>query len=174
VIVDVVKAGLLLTLAATAQLAIVNAFELVDGRADLALLCLVGLALLRGPIFGAAAGFFTGLVLDMGMLGTLGLSSLLLTLAGYWAGRFGEATSNDKNQSARILIAVALTTVGVAIGALVIHLLLGESIPVGPFLVRALLPSLALNLILAIPVYVVCRWLFPPPERKDRGEVVVV
>lgn len=172
-IVDVVKAGLLLTLAATAQIAIVNSFELVEGRADVVLLCLVGISLLRGPVFGACAGFYAGLILDVGTLGTLGLSSFLLTVAGYWLGRFGGATSNEQDQVPRVLIAVTLATVGVELGSLVVHLLLGESAPVGTVLVRVLLPTLLLNLILAIPAYALCRRLFPPPERRVR-EVQVV
>src|SRR3990170_2004710 len=94
VILDVVKAAVLLFLAAVVQVTFVNSFELAEGHADIVLLALVGLALLRGPVFGAAAGFFAGLVLDTGTFGTLGLSSLLLTLAGYAAGRLGEATSH--------------------------------------------------------------------------------
>lgn len=170
---DIVKAALLLALAATLQISFVDSFELVDGRADVILLCLVGLALLRGPIFGAAAGFYAGLIFDLGTLGTLGLTSLLLTLAGYWAGRFGEATSDRRNQVARILLAVALTTIGVAVGSLIVHLLLGESASVGDVIVRMLLPTLLLNLILAIPAYALCKRLFPPPERKQR-EIVAV
>lgn len=169
---DIVKAALLLTLAATLQIAFVDSFELVDGRADIVLLCVVGIALLRGPVFGAAAGFYAGLVIDMGTLGTLGLTSLLLTIAGYWAGRFGEATSQRRNQRARILLAVGLLTVGVIVGSLVVHLLLGESASVGDVIVRVLLPTLLLNLILAIPAYALFRRLFPPPERKREIAVV--
>lgn len=163
---DIVKAALLLALVATAQISFVDSFQLVDGRADIVLLCLVGLALLRGPIFGAAAGFYAGLILDLGTLGTLGLSSLLLTIAGYWAGRLGEATSDRRNQFARILLAVGLLTVGVTIGSLIVHLLLGESAAVGDVFVRVLLPTLLLNLVLAMPAYAVCKRLFPPAERK--------
>jgi rod shape-determining protein MreD len=170
---DVVKTALLLTLAAMAQIAIVNAFELVEGRADVVLLCIVGVALLRGPVFGACAGFYAGLIVDVGTLGSLGLTSLLLTLAGYWVGRFGQATSNEKNQVARVLIAVTLATVGVALGALVVHLLLGESVAVGTIVARAILPTLALNLVLAIPAFALLRRLFPPPPRPVRDMVVV-
>ena len=171
---DIVKAVLLLTLVATAQIAIVNSFPLVDGHADIVLLCLVGLALLRGPIFGACAGFYAGLILDVGSLGTLGLSSLLLTIAGYWAGRFGDATSNEKNQAARILIAVGALTIGVEIGSVIVHLLLGnQTVSVGQTIVRVLLPTLALNLILAMPAYALCKRLFPPAARRER-EVAVV
>jgi rod shape-determining protein MreD len=170
---DVVKTALLLTLAAMAQIAIVNAFELVEGRADVVLLCIVGVALLRGPVFGACAGFYAGLIVDVGTLGNLGLSSLLLTLAGYWVGRFGQATSNEKNQIARVLIAVTLATIGVAVGELVVHLLLGEPVPVGTIVVRAVLPTLALNVVLALPAYALLRRLFPPPVRPVRDMVVV-
>ena len=172
-IVDAVKAAVLLAFSAVVQVSIVNAFELAEGRADIVLLVVVGIALLRGPIFGAGAGFFAGLIVDVGTLETLGLTSLLLTLGGYWAGRFGEATSNHRNQLARILIAVTLLTVGVGVGSMVLHLLLGEPVPVGTVIGRVILPSLALNLILAVPVYAACRLLFPPPERRER-EVAVV
>jgi rod shape-determining protein MreD len=165
---DIVKAGLLLTLVATAQVALVNGFELVEGRADVVLLCVVCVALLRGPIFGACAGFYVGLIVDVGTLGKLGLSSLLLTIAGYWLGRFGEATSSHRNQIARILLAVAIATVGVALGSLVVHLLLGDSVAVEAVVVRSYLPTLALNLVLAIPAYALLRRLFPPPARRSR------
>ena len=173
-ILDVVKAALLLFLAAVVQVTFVNSFELVEGHADIVLLALVGLALLRGPVFGAAAGFFAGLVLDTGTFGTLGLSSLLLTLAGYAAGRLGEATSHHKNQRARILVAVMLLTAGVEIGSLIVHTLLGEPVSVGLIVVRVLLPALALNVILAIPSYWACRRLFPPPPKREREREVAV
>lgn len=175
IIFDAVKATVLLLLAAIVQVSIVNSFELVEGRADIVLLALVGLSLLRGPVFGAGAGFFAGLVIDTATLGTLGLTSLLLTLAGYTAGRIGEATSNHQNPRARSLIAVTLLTVGVEIGAMIVHALLGDSVSPGAVVVRVLLPMLALNLALAIPSYAFCRRLFPsPPKRQRDREVAVV
>ena len=132
---DAVKAAVLVTLVAIVQVAFVNVFELVEGRADVLLLVVVSVALLRGPLFGACAGFWTGLVVDTMTLGTLGLTSLLLTLAGYAAGRFGEATSSRGSQRARVLIAVTIVTLGVGIGSLVVHVLLGE--PGDPALARA-------------------------------------
>jgi rod shape-determining protein MreD len=168
VILDVVKAAILMLVAAVVQISFVNAFELVEGHADIVLLALAGVALLRGPIFGACSGFFAGLVIDTATFGTLGLTSLLLTLAGYAAGRLGEATSQHQNPRARILIAVALLTVGVEIGSLVVHTLLGESASAGLIIGRVLFPTLALNLLLAVPFYALCRRLFPPPPRRER------
>jgi rod shape-determining protein MreD len=171
---DIAKAVVLLLVAAVLQVTFVNTFELVEGRADIVLLLLVGLALLRGPIFGACAGFFAGLVLDVATLETLGLSSLLLTLAGYAAGRFGEATSHHQNRRVRIVLAVTVLTVGVGLLELVVHALLGESVSAAAVLGRALLPTLALNVLLAIPFYWVTRKLFPPPARRERQREVAV
>jgi rod shape-determining protein MreD len=173
-IADILKAAVLVTLSAIVQVSFVNGFELAEGHADILLLSLVGLGLLRGPLFGACAGFWAGLIVDTMTLETLGLSSLLLTIAGYWAGRLGELTSDHQNQRARILIAVTLLTVGVEVGTLLVHLLLGDSAAVGTILGRVLLPTLALNLILAIPWYALCRRLFPPPARRERGEPEVI
>ena len=77
----------------------------IDGAApDLLLVTLVSVALLRGSITGAVTGFLAGLVVDVATLGTLGLTSLLLTLAGYWAGRYGETTGRDPRRRGRHLI----------------------------------------------------------------------
>jgi rod shape-determining protein MreD len=171
-IIDGVKAFVLVTAAAIVQVAFVNAFELVEGHADVVLLAVVGIALLRGPLFGACAGFWAGLIVDTMTLGTLGLTSLLLTVGGYWAGRLGEATSDHHNQRARVLIAVTLLTVAVELGSLVVHALLGDSASVGTVIGRVLLPTLALNVALALPANWVIRRLFPPPARRER-EIVI-
>ena len=57
---------------------------------DILLVTLVAVALVRGATTGAVAGFFGGLVIDIALLDTLGVTSLLLTLVGYWTGRYGE------------------------------------------------------------------------------------
>lgn len=172
-IVDALKAALLLAVAAVVQVTVANRLELVDGPPDLVLLLLCGVALRRGPIFGACAGFWAGLVLDTATLETLGLTSLVLTLAGYWVGRFGESTSLHAYQAPRLLIAVTLATVGVILGSLVLHFILGTSTPIGSLFARVLLPSLALNLLLAYPLYAPCRRLFPPPRRQPEVSVAV-
>jgi rod shape-determining protein MreD len=173
-ILDVVKAAVLLLVAAILQVTFVNSFELAEGHADVVLLCLIGLALLRGPIFGACAGFYTGLILDTATLGTLGLTSLLLTLAGYAAGRFGEATSQHQNQRARVALAVTAITIGVGLLALTVHTLLGESVSAEMVFGRVLLPTLALNLLLSLPAYWLARKLFPPPARRERDREVAL
>ena len=70
------------------------------------LVTLVSVALLRGTIFGAVAGFGAGLVVDTATLQTLGVSSLLLTIAGYWIGRYGETTGRDRTHAPFVSVAV--------------------------------------------------------------------
>jgi rod shape-determining protein MreD len=166
--VDAVKAGVVLLLAALVQLSIAGWIEVAEGHPDVVLVVLVAVALLRGPIFGAAAGFWAGIVLDTGSLETFGLTSLLLTLAGYWAGRFGDVTTRASAHPP--LIAVALATIGVAFGSAVLHFMLGESILAGHFFAGVLLPTLALNMLLAYPLYGLCRRLFPSPSPVRRAE----
>jgi rod shape-determining protein MreD len=166
---DAVKAGVVLVVAALVQVSIVSWIEVGEGRPDVVLVLLVSIALLRGPLFGAVAGFWAGLVLDIASLETFGLSSLLFTVAGYWAGRFGDVTTRSSAHPP--LIAVALATVGVNCGSAVLHFMLGESMAAGEFFVGVLLPVLALNMLLAFPLYGLTSRILPPPTRVRRGEV---
>ena len=123
--------------AALVQISFVTPISIAGGHADLLLVMLVSLALLRGPMLGAVGGFWAGFVLDIGTMQPLGLSSLVLTLAGYWTGRFGEATT--RNSPHPPLIAVALATVWVAVGSAIFNFMLGQSVPAGELFGHVLL-----------------------------------
>ena len=86
--------------AAILQVTIFSQIDILGGYPDVVLLTLVAVALLRGSIYGAAAGFFAGLIVDTANLATLGVTSLLLTIAGYWIGRYGETTGRDRGARA--------------------------------------------------------------------------
>jgi rod shape-determining protein MreD len=165
---DPLKAGGLLLLAALVQVSIASTIGVADGHPDVVLVVLIGVALLRGPLFGAVAGFWAGLALDIVSLETLGLTSLLLTLVGYFAGRLGDVTT--KSSAHPSLVAVALGTTGFAFGSALVHFMLGSTLSAGHFFVGVLLPTLALNLLLAYPIYGACRRIFPA-ERPERREV---
>ena len=92
------KAALLIFLAAILQVTIFSQIDILGGYPDVVLLTLVAIALLRGSIYGATLGFFAGLLVDTANLATLGVTSLLLTIAGYWIGRYGETTGRDRQQ----------------------------------------------------------------------------
>jgi rod shape-determining protein MreD len=158
---DVLKAGIVFFVAVVLQTAIVSAVEPFGGSADLVLVTLTAVALLRGAIFGALAGFYAGFLLDAANLETLGLSSLLLTVAGYWIGRYGETTGRDRAHAP--VLAIAVVTVLYAFGSLAMHYLLGDPVSAQSGLVDALPAQILLNLVLTIPVYTLCRRIFARP-----------
>jgi rod shape-determining protein MreD len=158
---DVAKAiGLLFTVVVL-QLSVLANVEILGGHPNLLLVALVSVSLLRGAIFGAVAGFGAGLLVDTGVFGTLGFTALLLTLAGYWTGRYGETTGRDRAHAP--LLSIAVITLLYQIAALVLRYLLGEHAP-GQHILATLMPTVLLNLILTVPVYALTRRLLRPRE----------
>ena len=149
------KAAGLIFVAAILQVTIFSQIDILGGYPDVVLLTLMAIALLRGSIYGAACGFFAGLIVDTANLATLGVTSLLLTIAGYWIGRYGETTGRDRAHAPYVSVAVA--TIVVQLGALVLHYLLGDPVSARIVLLDALPPKVALNLLLTLPVYALVR-----------------
>jgi rod shape-determining protein MreD len=115
----------------------------------------VALGLARGPAAGAVFGFAGGFVVDLVTLDTLGITSLVLTLAGFLAGRYGDTGGRDRRLAP--LVAVGAIAVLAAGFGFVLHYLLGEEVVARQALVNALLPALAWNLVLALPVRALVR-----------------
>jgi len=161
---DGLKAAALLFVAAIAQVSIFSQVDIFGGVPQLVLVTLVAVALLRGSVAGAIAGFFAGLIVDTATLGQLGLTSLVLTVSGYWIGRYGETTGRDRGHAP--FSSVAVITVLYAFGVLLVHFMLGEPAPAGS-VVEALLPTIVMNLILTAPVYALVRVLLRPRDRTD-------
>jgi rod shape-determining protein MreD len=164
------KAAVVLFLAVVLQISIFSGIDIFGGRPDLLLVTLVMVALLRGTIFGAAAGFAAGLLYDMGIFGTLGFIALLYTLAGYWIGRYGETTGRDRGHAP--LLSVAVVTVLFAIGALLLHFMLGENAPAREVLIGSLVPTVLLNLLLVVPVHAVVRRILDSADSGERAREV--
>ena len=180
---DVLKTAVVFFVAVVLQSTLVSSVEPGGGSADLVLVTLAAVALLRGSIFGALAGFYAGFLVDSGTLGTLGLSSLLLTLAGYWIGRYGETTGREARRAGQALpgvgapvtsrrlgahtplVGIAAVTVVYSAGAIALHGMLGESVSIQSGL-RALPAQILLNLALTVPVFALCRRLFDPPGAR--------
>ncbi|MCI0633937.1 MAG: rod shape-determining protein MreD [Actinobacteria bacterium] len=137
--------------AALVQVVIVSSILIGGGAPDLLLVVVVCLGLLRGSIPGAVLGFAGGVVVDVVTLGTLGVTSLVLTLAGFWAGRYGETTGRGR-PFAPVIAVGAITLLAGAFGY-VLQYLLDEEVVAQHALVTALAPAFVLNLILALPVH---------------------
>jgi rod shape-determining protein MreD len=166
---DALTVGGMVVVAALLQSAVFSSLEVLGGSPDLLLVTLLGIALLRGSVTGAVAGFVGGLVLDVANMGTLGVSSLLLTLAGYWTGRYGETTGRDRLHAP--ILAVLVLTVLTAVGGLALHYMLGEEVSARTALVDTLIPTLGLNLIIAGPVFALCRILLVRGQAARLGQV---
>lgn len=163
-ILDVAKGGVLVFVAAVLQVSVFNSVTVLGGTPDLLLLTLCAVALLRGSVFGAACGFFAGMIVDTATLETMGVTALLLTLAGYWIGRYGETTGRGRHAP---VLSVAVVTILYSVGALLIRFLLGESDSPRAVLLDALPPTLLWNILLSIPVWLFCRWILSLGEGSE-------
>ena len=157
-IADAAKAAAVLFIAAIVQVTLLSQIDVFHGAPDLVLVTLVSIALLRGTIFGAIAGFAVGFVVDTATLQTLGVTSLLLTIAGYWIGRYGETTGRARTHAP--FVSVAVVTFLYSLGALILHYMLGDNVSASRVLLDAFPFELIFNLILTLPVYALCRRLF--------------
>jgi rod shape-determining protein MreD len=163
---DNVAVAVCVFVAAILQVTLVASLDIAGGTADVLLLSLLAIALLRGAVAGAVAGFFGGLLVDVMTLDTLGVSALLYALVGYWAGRYGETTGRDRAHAP--FLAVFVATIAIAVSGLGLHFLLGEDVSARRALVEALLPGLALNLLLGGPVWALSRRVLRRPTASDR------
>ena len=166
---DLTKAAGLLFVAALFQVTIFSSLDVFGGTADVLLVTVVAVALLRGSLVGAVGGFLAGLVVDVANLQTLGLTSLLLTLAGYWTGRYGETTGRDRARAPAL--SVAVVTIAYAVFSLALHFVLRDAVSVRLALVDTLVPALALNLLVAIPVFRACSAALRPLTAPGAREV---
>jgi rod shape-determining protein MreD len=167
---SIAKAAALFFVVVILQVTIVASIGLLGGSPDLVLVTLVAVALTQGSIFGAVSGFWAGLLIDIARLGTLGFTSLLLTLGGFWIGRYGETTGRDRAHAP--VVSVAVVTVLYALGTLVMRFLLREPASAKIALVDELPATIALNLLLTFPVFALVKLLFKPAQRRPEVEFV--
>jgi rod shape-determining protein MreD len=156
------------------QAGVFSSSPIFGGAPDLLLVTIVAAGLLRGSVVGAVAGFGGGLVVDLVTLDTLGVTSLVLTLAGFWAGRYGETTG--RGRALAPVLAVGVITVLAAIFGFGLRYLLGEDVVAHQALVTALLPALVLNVLLAFPLHRLVRRILGERyvvERIPEVELVV-
>lgn len=167
------RASAIVFVTAIVQAVLISSLVVVGGAADVLLLVVISLGLLRGSVVGASAGFAGGVVIDLLTLDTLGVTSLVLTLAGFSAGRYGETSARGRRVPP--LLAAAVITVLAGVFAFVLRYLLGEEVVAQQALLTSLAPTLVLNVVLALPVYALVRAAVP--KRTDlpaSSEVEVV
>ncbi|WP_320671436.1 rod shape-determining protein MreD [Patulibacter defluvii] len=163
------RLGLLGLLVALLQLVLFSRVAFLGMQLDLALLTLLMVALLSGPVWGAGFGFGVGLVLDLVAGQPPGLSSLAYVLSGYAVGRLGEV--RDPESSAVPIVVGFFGTASVLVVYGLLELLLAQGARVSTGMIGTILGTTLINALLALPVHNrVKRWLLPmlPEEARRR------
>jgi rod shape-determining protein MreD len=138
------------------QTGAVSQVELFGATPDLAPLVVVSVGLLAGPMAGSVTGFSVGLLTDLALLQTLGVSSLVLLAVGWFAGRAREVL-RDPQATLLPLAAGAIGSLMALVGFAVIQFLLGVETPVSLELVRQIVSTVLINTLLALPVHALVR-----------------
>jgi rod shape-determining protein MreD len=167
-----VRCGILLLLAVTLQISTFSQLDVLGGNADITVLAVAALALYSGSIPGAIAGFSAGLLLDLALGANLGASSLILTLIGYYVGRFMEL--RDPAHGLIPLPVALAASVAYVVGVAAVQFMLDVGASVSVLAVRESVATVLLNVILAMPVFALIRrvvrpvLLYDPLERRRR------
>lgn len=153
------------------QIAAVSQISVLGVEPDLTPLVVMAVGLLCGSLPGAVMGFGLGLFVDVALLQTLGVSSLILMAVGYASGRLREL--RDPAHGLTPIAVGAAATAGAAIGFSLVQFLLGVDGPVSLLLVREILATTLVNAALALPVYSLVRRVLLPvlpgdPRRRRR------
>jgi rod shape-determining protein MreD len=153
------------------QEAAVSQISIFGTSADLTPLVVMSVGLLAGSIPGAMMGFAVGLLVDIFLFQTLGVTSLLFIAIGYWSGRLRELRDPSHGLVPMALGAAATAFAG--LGMTVIQFLLGVDSPVSLLLLQQIFVTVLVNTLIALPVYAAVRRLLQPvlpqdPRRRRR------
>jgi rod shape-determining protein MreD len=167
----ILRAALLGLAVVVLQVAAVSQIVLFGTSADLTPLVVAAVGLLCGSVTGAVFGFAVGLFVDMALVQTMGLTSLVFVAAGYGAGRLREL--RDPQAAVIPMVVGAAATAITTFGYGLMNFMLGIDAPVSFLLLRQILATVLLNALIALPVFAaVRRWLSPvlpeDPRRRRR------
>lgn len=146
-----IRLALLIFVAAMLQVSFFSQVTLFGAAPEVMPVVIVSIGLLGGAVVGASCGFAAGLLLDILMLQTLGVSSLVLLTTGWLAGRYRESFEIGSALTP-ILLVGGLTLLAASIFT-ALQLMLGVEAPVSLLIVREILVKALLGLLLAIPIY---------------------
>lgn len=137
------------------QLAAVSQVTIFGVSVDLTPLVVASVGLLAGSLPGAVFGFAVGLFVDIALVQTLGVTSLLFIAIGYWAGRLREL-----RDPAHGLVPLAVGAGAIAfatVGFTLMQFMLGVRAPVSWLLVRQVVVTILVGSLLALPIYALVR-----------------
>jgi rod shape-determining protein MreD len=137
------------------QIGVVSELPVLGVTIDLSPLLVGFIGLLCGSIVGAVSGFAVGLLVDLALVQTLGVTSLIFTLIGYWAGRLREL--RDPQAALTPLLVGAAASAASTAGYSLVEFLLGVDAPVSLELLRQIVIGVFVNSIVALPTWALVR-----------------
>jgi rod shape-determining protein MreD len=137
------------------QIGVVSEVPVFGVSVDLSPLLVAFVGLLCGSMVGAVSGFAVGLLVDLALMQTLGVSSLIFTVIGYWSGRLREL--RDPQAALTPLLVGAAAAAASMIGYSLIEFLLGVDAPVSLELVRQIVLGVVVDTIVALPMWAIVR-----------------
>jgi rod shape-determining protein MreD len=137
------------------QIGVVSEVPVFGVNADLTSLLVAFIGLLCGSTVGAACGFAIGLLVDLALLQTLGLTSLVFTLIGFWCGRLREL--RDPQGALTPLLVGAGASAVALVGYSLMEFMLGVDAPVSFELLREIVFGVIVNTIVALPMWALTR-----------------
>lgn len=152
------------------QIAAVSQVTVFGVSADLSPLVVASVGLLAGSLPGAIFGFAVGLFVDLALVQTLGVTSLLFIAIGYGAGRLRELR-DPAHGLVPLAVGAAATAIS-TIGFSIMQFMLGVQAPVSWLLLRQVVVTILLGTLLALPVYALVRRIvqgtLPEDPRRRR------
>jgi rod shape-determining protein MreD len=137
------------------QIGVVSEVPIFGVNADLSPLLVAFIGLLCGSTLGAVAGFAIGLLVDLTLLQTLGLTSLIFTLIGFWCGRLRELR-DPQAALTPLLVGGAASAVSL-IGYSLMEFMLGVDAPISFELLRQIVLGIVVNTVVALPTWAIVR-----------------
>lgn len=137
------------------QISVISDVPVFGVSIDVSPLLVAFAGLLCGSVIGALTGFAVGLLIDLTLMQTLGVTSLTFTLVGYSAGRLREL--RDPQAALTPLLVGAAAAAGSMLGYSLIEFLLGVDAPVSFELVREIVVGTIVDTAVAIPMWMLVR-----------------
>ncbi len=153
------------------QIGVVSEVPIFGVVIDLSPLTVAFVGLLCGSTVGACAGFGIGLLVDLMLGQTLGLTSLIFTAIGYGSGRLRELRDP---QGALVALVLGAAAAGASlVGYSLMEFMLGVDAPVSLELLRQIVLGVIVDAIVALPVWAIVRRALEPslpddPRRRRR------
>ncbi|HEY7830514.1 MAG TPA: rod shape-determining protein MreD [Solirubrobacteraceae bacterium] len=153
------------------QIGVISEVPVFGVTVDLSPLLVAFVGLMCGSTLGAVTGFAVGLLVDLMLVQTLGVTSLVFTVIGYWAGRLREL--RDPQAALTPLLVGGAAAATALVGYSVIEFLLGVDAPVSFELLRQIVLGVAVDTLLALPFWLLVRRVLDPalpddPRRRRR------